>query len=228
MLNVAGLLRALADAPLMPGAVSDGNEYVFMDKEDYTPYTFTKDQIEEELLFMPEGGMPDMQVLTWDGQLLALELPQTVDLEIVETAPGIKGASASARNKPATLSTGGTAGSGRLNINILNQQQFAVVIQYHTFFNFVRSWHRKIPVVENVKNIATKYSRRAFRASGIRTFAGAKKVVLCALINPVVNLKRTTYEMPSGLRGVLHCPFNFQPYSRYARWQARQYALHSA
>src|SRR5699024_6368684 len=65
----------------------DGNEYVFMDKEDYTPYTFTKDQIEEELLFMPEGGMPDMQVLTWDGQLLALELPQTVDLEIVETAP---------------------------------------------------------------------------------------------------------------------------------------------
>ncbi len=68
----------------------DGNEYVFMDKEDYTPYTFTKDQIEEELLFMPEGGMPDMQVLT-DGQLLALELPQTVDLEIVETAPHQRG-----------------------------------------------------------------------------------------------------------------------------------------
>jgi elongation factor P len=45
----------------------DGNEYVFMDKEDYTPYIFTKDQIEEELLFIPEGGMPDMQVLTWDG-----------------------------------------------------------------------------------------------------------------------------------------------------------------
>ena len=47
----------------------DGNEYVFMDKEDYTPYTFTKEQIEEELQFIPEGGMPDMQVLTWDGQL---------------------------------------------------------------------------------------------------------------------------------------------------------------
>lgn len=42
----------------------DGNEYVFMDKEDYTPYTFTKEQIEEELQFIPEGGMPDMQVLT--------------------------------------------------------------------------------------------------------------------------------------------------------------------
>ena len=80
--------------------------YVDFSYVDGNEYTFTKDQIEEELLFMPEGGMPDMQVLTWDGQLLALELPQTVDLEIVETAPGIKGASASARNKPATLSTG--------------------------------------------------------------------------------------------------------------------------
>ena len=84
----------------------DGDEYVFMDDEDYTPYNFKQDQIAEELLFIPEGGMPDMQVLTWDGVLLALELPQTVDLEIVETAPGIKGASASARNKPATLTTG--------------------------------------------------------------------------------------------------------------------------
>ena len=38
----------------------DGNEYVFMDKEDYTPYTFTKDQIEEELLFMPEYQLTAM------------------------------------------------------------------------------------------------------------------------------------------------------------------------
>lgn len=84
----------------------DGNEIVFMDDEDYTPYSFAKDQIEDEMLFIPEGGIPGIQVLTWDGQVLALELPQTVDLEIVETTPGIKGASASARTKPATLNTG--------------------------------------------------------------------------------------------------------------------------
>ena len=41
-----------------------------------------------------------------DGQVLALELPQTVDMEIVDTSPGIKGASASARTKPAVMSTG--------------------------------------------------------------------------------------------------------------------------
>lgn len=84
----------------------DGDEYVFMDEEDYTPYIFKKEQIEEELLFIPEGGMPGMQVLTMDGQLLALELPQTVDMEIVDTSPGIKGASASARTKPAVMASG--------------------------------------------------------------------------------------------------------------------------
>ena len=40
-----------------------------------------------------------------DGQVLALELPQTVDMVIVETTPAIKGASASARTKPATMAT---------------------------------------------------------------------------------------------------------------------------
>ncbi|OAT57070.1 translation elongation factor P family protein [Obesumbacterium proteus ATCC 12841] len=50
--------------------------------------------------------MPGIQVLTMDGQVLALELPQTVDMEIVETSPSIKGGSASARTKPAVMSTG--------------------------------------------------------------------------------------------------------------------------
>lgn len=84
----------------------DGDEYIFMDNENYTPYHFKKDQIEDEILFLPEGGMDGIQVLTIDGNPIALELPQTVDLEIIETAPGLKGASASSRNKPATLSTG--------------------------------------------------------------------------------------------------------------------------
>ncbi|CAK8742024.1 Elongation factor P-like protein [Sodalis praecaptivus] len=47
-----------------------------------------------------------MQVLTMEGAVLALELPQTVDLDIIDTTLGIKGASASARTKPATLTTG--------------------------------------------------------------------------------------------------------------------------
>ena len=107
VLNYNGKLLLVKDIDIQsPTARGAATLYKMRFSDVRTAYTFTKDQIEEELLFMPEGGMPDMQVLTWDGQLLALELPQTVDLEIVETAPGIKGASASARNKPATLSTG--------------------------------------------------------------------------------------------------------------------------
>ncbi|WP_392561717.1 elongation factor P-like protein YeiP [Orbus sturtevantii] len=84
----------------------DGDEYVFMDDEDFTPYSFKQEQIEEELLFIPEGGIAGLHVLTVDDQIIALELPQTVELEIIETNPGIKGASASARTKPAKLTTG--------------------------------------------------------------------------------------------------------------------------
>ena len=84
----------------------DGSDYVFMDDEHFTLFTFNGADIEEERLFIPEENIPGLIVLTMDDQALALELPQTVDLLIVDTTPSIKGASASARTKPATLSTG--------------------------------------------------------------------------------------------------------------------------
>ncbi|GLR74411.1 elongation factor P-like protein EfpL [Aliivibrio sifiae] len=83
----------------------DGNEYVFMDVEDYTPYNFNKEAIEEELLFISEETQ-GLQILIVDGAPVAIELPSAVDLVIVDTAPSIKGASASARTKPATMTTG--------------------------------------------------------------------------------------------------------------------------
>ncbi|GAM56496.1 translation elongation factor P-related protein [Vibrio ishigakensis] len=83
----------------------DGNEYVFMDNEDYTPYNFNKEAIEEELQYINEETQ-GLYVLCVDGNPVALELPSVVELEIVETDPSIKGASASARTKPATLTTG--------------------------------------------------------------------------------------------------------------------------
>lgn len=83
----------------------DGDEYVFMDNEDYTPYNINKDTIADELLFINEDTQ-GLQVLTVDGSPVAIELPSSVELVIVETDPSIKGASASARTKPATLTTG--------------------------------------------------------------------------------------------------------------------------
>jgi elongation factor P len=83
----------------------DGSEYIFMDDEDYSQYSFNMEDIEEEIVFLSEG-MSGLQVLKVDEELIGLELPQSVDMEIIETAPAMKAASSSARTKPATFATG--------------------------------------------------------------------------------------------------------------------------
>ncbi|WP_087016066.1 elongation factor P-like protein YeiP [Thaumasiovibrio subtropicus] len=83
----------------------DGEEYIFMDVEDYTQYTLNGQDIEEELLFITES-IEGLSVLAIDDQAVGLELPASVELVIEETDPSIKGASASARTKPARFSTG--------------------------------------------------------------------------------------------------------------------------
>jgi len=100
MLNLADLTRRPANF-----SYSDGDEYVFMDSEDYTSYSFNKESIEEELLFINEDTQGVLVVIVDDAPV-ALELPSNVDLEIVETDPALKGGSATARTKPAILTTG--------------------------------------------------------------------------------------------------------------------------
>ncbi len=99
-LNLADLTRREAMLSYL-----DGDEYVFMDAEDYTPYHLNKDAIADEVLFINEETT-GIHVVVINDSPVAIELPGIVVLEIVETAPSIKGASASARTKPATLTTG--------------------------------------------------------------------------------------------------------------------------
>jgi len=77
----------------------------FMDLQDYQQYTLDNDALEAELPYLPDG-LEGLHALVSEGQLLGIELPATVDLDIVDCAPALKGASASARTKPATLTTG--------------------------------------------------------------------------------------------------------------------------
>ncbi|EFP95406.1 elongation factor P-like protein YeiP [Vibrio caribbeanicus] len=83
----------------------DGDEYIFMDSEDYSQYTFKQQEIEDELLFITEE-IKGLQVILVDGNAVGIELPSSVEMIIEETDPSIKGASASARTKPARFSTG--------------------------------------------------------------------------------------------------------------------------
>ncbi|MDX1801703.1 MAG: elongation factor P-like protein YeiP, partial [Marinobacter sp.] len=73
--------------------------------EDYTPYSLHRESIADDLLFISEDTQGVIAILVSDAPV-ALELPPTVDLEIVETDPSIKGGSATARTKPAKLTTG--------------------------------------------------------------------------------------------------------------------------
>jgi len=83
----------------------DADGCTFMDSESYEQFVIADSMIEEELPYISEG-LEGMTALIADGELLGVDLPATVSLAITECSPGIKGASAAARTKPATLSTG--------------------------------------------------------------------------------------------------------------------------
>jgi elongation factor P len=83
----------------------DGDDYVFMDNEDYSQHLFRIEDIEDELLFINEDTK-GLVVLEVDDKAIALELPKLVEMTIVETDPSIKGASAASRTKPARFESG--------------------------------------------------------------------------------------------------------------------------
>jgi elongation factor P len=83
----------------------DGDRFAFMDLASFEQFELAANEIEDCLPFLIED-MEGIIALTSGGKVLTLRMPDTIDLEIVECPPAMKGASATSRNKPATLSTG--------------------------------------------------------------------------------------------------------------------------
>lgn len=83
----------------------DDQFYHFMDTEDYNQYSLSVEELDEAAGFLVDGQEGVLGML-FEDNLIGIELPTTVNLKVVETSPAIKGASASARTKPATLETG--------------------------------------------------------------------------------------------------------------------------
>lgn len=100
MLNFADLTRRQVMFSYM-----DGDEYVFMDNEDYTPYHLNTESIVDEAPYITEETEGLLLIIV-DESPVGIDLPATVDLVVQETDPSIKGGSATARTKPAVLSTG--------------------------------------------------------------------------------------------------------------------------
>lgn len=77
----------------------------FMDLESYEQYTLDSEALESELPYLIDG-LQGLFVLIADDAVLGIELPASVEMEISDCAPSIKGASATSRSKPATMPTG--------------------------------------------------------------------------------------------------------------------------
>ncbi|MGL4674921.1 MAG: elongation factor P-like protein EfpL [Wohlfahrtiimonas sp.] len=83
----------------------DGEDYVFMDAEDYTQYILSEKIVGDMKGYIIEG-VEGYYVSLIDENPIALVPPQSIVLEIVDTAPELKGGSATKRTKPARVSTG--------------------------------------------------------------------------------------------------------------------------
>jgi len=83
---------------------SDGDLYYFMDNESYEQIMLTSAQIGEGTNYLKEGLM--LEILTCKGDTVSIELPNSVELQVMETEPGFKGDRATAGTKPARLETG--------------------------------------------------------------------------------------------------------------------------
>ncbi|MEG6522568.1 elongation factor P [Desulfotomaculum sp. 1211_IL3151] len=83
---------------------NDGESYNMMNMETYDQFTVSKGDMGDAIKWLKENMT--LNIASYNGSIIAVDLPNTVELEVVETAPGIKGDTASGGGKPATLETG--------------------------------------------------------------------------------------------------------------------------
>ena len=82
----------------------DGDDYVFMDSESFEQITLRGEMVGAMMPYLRENDT--CKITFHDGNALSMELPQTVNLKVIETEPAIKGATAAAQTKAAILETG--------------------------------------------------------------------------------------------------------------------------
>ncbi|MEZ0343695.1 MAG: elongation factor P [Caldimicrobium sp.] len=82
----------------------EGDRFVFMDLEDYDQVYISEEEVGEAAKFMPENLQ--VKVLYYKGRVIGIELPNVVELKVIQTEPGVKGDTVGTATKPATLETG--------------------------------------------------------------------------------------------------------------------------
>jgi elongation factor P len=96
--------KVYLDTKTMQYLYHDAEGYHFMDTETYDQVALADDALGDTMSFIVAESTVTMD--WFEGKPVGIEIPPSVDLKVVETGPGIKGATASAQKKPATLETG--------------------------------------------------------------------------------------------------------------------------
>jgi elongation factor P len=96
--------RVIVDEIAMEFLYSDGDDYYFMNTENYEQTHLKRDTLGDSVEYLIANLQ--IRVSFFDGVAVGIELPQTVEMTVVQTEPGLKSATASSVTKPATLETG--------------------------------------------------------------------------------------------------------------------------
>jgi elongation factor P len=96
--------RATLDEREMQYLYNDADHYYFMDTSSFEQVHISHEALGESKSFLKPDAT--IRVEFYESEPVGIELPPTVDLKVIDTVPGIKGATASAQVKPATLETG--------------------------------------------------------------------------------------------------------------------------
>jgi elongation factor P len=84
---------------------TDATHLHVMDTENYNQYEVALGDAADQLPYMPDG-LEGVRALIYNGECVGIDVPATVELEITQCDPSVKGNSATSRNKPATTQTG--------------------------------------------------------------------------------------------------------------------------
>lgn len=96
--------RARIDRREMQYLYNDGESYYFMDNNTYEQMMLSKDQLKDSIKYLKDNMI--INVLLHNGQTIGIDLPNFVELKVVETEPGVKGDTATGATKNAILETG--------------------------------------------------------------------------------------------------------------------------
>jgi elongation factor P len=96
--------RALIESRAMQYLFNSGAEYTFMDNETYDQITLDEKQLDWEKKFLIENMV--INISSYQGEIIGINLPNSVELKVIETEPGIKGNTATGATKNAKVETG--------------------------------------------------------------------------------------------------------------------------